>query len=87
MCGIKTVLVSVCLIVLVTATFCMYWVYPEKNVGQHRGIKVQNPCEIEYKKYCFNGSECYYLIDEDIVGRNCTLFYGRKRCEKYMWWA
>ena len=37
----KTVLVYVCLIVLVTASFCMYWVYPEKNVGQYSEIKVQ----------------------------------------------
>ena len=75
MCEMKTVLVSVCLIVLVTASFCMYWVYPEKNVGQYSEIKNQNPCENEYKKYCLNGGECYYLIEEDIVGCHCTWFY------------
>ena len=53
----KTILVSVCLIVLVTASFFMYWVYPEKNVGQYSEIKTQNPCENEYKKYCLNGVE------------------------------
>ena len=87
MCEIKTILVSVCLIVPVTASFCMYWVYPEKNVGQYSEIKVQSPCENEYKKYCLNGGECYYLIDEDIVGFNCTWFYGGKHCEIYLWWT
>ena len=70
MCEMKTVLVSFCLILLVTASFCMYWVYAEKKVGQKSEIKIQNPCEKEYKKNWLNGGECYYLIDEDIVGCN-----------------
>ena len=85
MCEMKTVLVSVCLILLVTANFCIYWVYP--IVGQYSEIKIQNLCEKEYKRYCLNGGECYYLIDEDIVEGNCTLFYGGKGCEEYMWWT
>ena len=68
----KTVLVSVCIFLLVKASFGMYWVYPEKKVGQYSEIKNQNSCENEYKKYCLNGGECYYLIDEDILGCNCT---------------
>ena len=36
------------------------------------------------KKYCLNGGDCYYLIDEDIVSCNCTWLYGGKRCEKYI---
>ena len=83
----KTVLVSVCSILLVTASFCMYWVYPENRVGQYSEIKIQNPCETEYKKCCLNGGECYYLFDEDIVGCFCAWLYGRKRCEKNMWWT
>ena len=31
MCETKTVLVSVCLTLLVRASCCIYWVYPEKN--------------------------------------------------------
>ena len=46
----KTVLVSICLILLVTASFCMYWVYAEKNVGQNSEITVQITCRNEYKK-------------------------------------
>ena len=80
---IKTVLVSVSLIILVTASFCIYWVYLEKKVGQHSEIKIQNPCENEYKYYCLNG-ECYYVLEEDIVGCNCSWYYARKRCEKCM---
>ena len=81
----KTILVSVCLTLLATASSCMYCVYPEKTVGQYMKIKIQNLCENEYKKFCLNGGECYYLFDENIVGCNCTWFYGGKRWEKYMW--
>ena len=56
-------------------------------MGQYTEIKIQIPCENEYKKYCLNGGECHYLFNEDIVGCNCTWFYGGKCCEKYMWWT
>ena len=82
MCEIKTILVSVCLILLVTASFCIYWVYPEKNLGQHSEMKLQNPCENECKDYCLNGGECCYLVDEDIVGCVCTCFFGAKHFQK-----
>ena len=81
MCEVKTVLVSVCLILLVTACFCIYRVYPEKKVGNQSKIEGQGLCENEYKKYCLNGGDCYYLIDEVIVGCKCTWLYGGKRCE------
>ena len=68
----KTILMSVCLTLLEKASFCMYWVHPEKKMGEYSEIKIQNPCENEYKKYCLNGGECFHLIDEDTVGRNCT---------------
>ena len=84
MCEIKTILVSVCLILLVTASFCMYWVYPEKNVGQYSEIIIQKSFENESKKYCLNGGECSYLIDEDIVGCNCIWLFGGKRCEIFL---
>ena len=87
MCETKTVLVCVCSILLVTASFCMCWVSPEKNVGQYSEIKNQKTCGNEYKKYCLNGGACYYLIDEDTVGCNCTWIFGGKHSEKYMWWT
>ena len=68
---------SVCLKFLVTASFCTNRAYPEKKVGQHIGITIQNRCKIEYEDYCLNG-ECYYALEEDIVGCNCSGFYGRK---------
>ena len=79
MCQMKTVLMSVRLILLVTANFCMYWVYPEINVGHYSEIKFHKLCKNEYKKYCLNGDQCFYLIGEAIVGCNCTRFYGGKR--------
>ena len=86
MCEIKAVVVSILKILLVAASFCIYQAQTEIKVGYHSKIKSQGPCENEYKKYCLNGSECYYLVDEDIVGFNCTWLYGGKRCEKYKWW-
>ena len=81
MCEIKTVL-FVAVLPLAAAGFYTYQVNP--IVGQHCEIKNESPCEKEYKKYCVNGGECYYLVDENIVDCNCTWFYGGKRCEKYM---
>ena len=84
MCEIKTVL-TVAALLLAATGFCIYQVCSEQKVGHRSEIKIENPCEKEYKKYCFNGGECYYLVDEDIVGCNSTWLYGGKRCEKYMW--
>ena len=86
MCEIKAVVVSISIILLVAASFCIYQAQTENKLGHHSKIKSQGPCENEYKKYCLNGGECYYLVDEDIVRCNCTSLYGGKRCEKYMWW-
>ena len=78
MCEMKTTLVSVCLILLVTARFCVYWLSSEEKMGQYSEKKLQNPCENEYKKYSLNSGECFHLNDEDAVGCNCTWLYGRK---------
>ena len=72
-------------LLLVAAGFYTYQVNSETKVGQHREIKSEIPCENEYKKYCLNEGECYYVVDEDIVACNCTWLYEGKRCEKYMW--
>ena len=86
MCETKAVVVSISFCLLVAASFCIYHAQTENKVGRHSKIKTQGPCENEYKKHCLNGGECYYLVDEDIVGCNCTWLYGGKRCEKYMRW-
>ena len=67
----KTVIIVAALFLAATG-FCIYQANSEKKVGQHSGIKSEGPCENEYKKYCMNGGECYYLAEEDIVGCNCT---------------
>ena len=84
MCEIKTVLIVAVSLLAVTG-FCTYQRNSETKVGHHREIKSEGPCEKEYKEYCFNGGECFYLVDEEIVACNCTWMYGGKRCEKYMW--
>ena len=84
MCEIKTAFIVVVLLVA-AAGFYTYQVNPK--VGQHSEIKGESPSEKEYKKYCMNGGDCYYLVDEDIVACNCTWLFGGKRCEKYMWWT
>ena len=86
MCQIKTVSI-VAVLLLAAAGFYTYQVNSETKVGQHSEIKSESPCENEFKKYCMNGGECYYLADEDIVSCNCTWLNGGKRCEKYMWWT
>ena len=86
MCETKAVVVSMSINLLVAASFCVYQAQTESKVGHRSKIKIQGPCENEYEKYCLNGGECYYLVDEDILGCNCTWLYGVKRCEKYMWW-
>ena len=84
MCEIKTVLIVAALLLAATG-FCIHQVNSEKKVEHHSEIKSESPCEKEYKKYCMNGGEGFYLVDEDTVACNCTWMYGGKRCEKYMW--
>ena len=86
MCETKAELVSISLILLLATRFCIYKAPTENKVGHYSKIKSQGSCENEYKKYCLNGGECYYLVDEEIVGCNYTWLYGGKRYEKYMWW-
>ena len=69
MCGIKTV-INVAALLLAATGFCIYQVKPKKE--HHSEIKSESPCEKGYKKYCFNGGECFYLVDEDIVACNYT---------------
>ena len=84
MCETNAVVVSISLVLLVAASFCIYQAHTESKVGHHSKIKSLGPCENEYNKYCLNGYDCYYLVDENNVGCNCTWLYGGKRCEKYM---
>ena len=86
MCETTAVVASMSIILLVAASFCINQAHTENKVGHHSKIKSQGPCENEYKKYCLNGGECYYLVDEDMVGSNCAWLYGGKRCGKYMRW-
>ena len=74
----KAVVVSMSIILLVAASFCIKQAHTENKVGHHSKINSKGPCENEYKKYCLNGGECYYLVDEDIVGYNCAWLYGGK---------
>ena len=55
MCGIKTVLIVAALLIAVTGFF-IYQV--NSKVGHYSEIKIESPCEKEYKKYCLNGGEC-----------------------------
>ena len=82
MCETKAVVASISIILLVAASFCIYEAHTENKVGNHSKIKCQGPCERECRKYCLDGGDCYYLVDEDIVGCNSTWLYGGKRCEK-----
>ena len=54
--------------------------------GHHSKVKSQGPCEKEYEKYCLNGGERYFLVEEFIVCCNYPWLSARKSCENYMWW-
>ena len=72
MCETKALVVSISIFLLEAASFYIYQAHTEEKVGHHNKKKSQGPCENEYKKYCLNSGECYYLVDEDVVGCNCT---------------
>ena len=56
---------------LVAASFRIHQANTEKNVGHYSEIRTQSACEKGYSDYRLNG-ECYNLVDEDIVGCNCS---------------
>ena len=87
MCQTKAVALLISIFLLGAANFSKYQAHAENKVGHHSKINSQGPCENEYKKYCLNGGECYYLVDEDIVACNCTRLCGGKLYEKYRWWT
>ena len=60
MCEIKIV-INFAALLLAETGFCIYQVNSRKNVGHHSEIKSEIPGEKEYKKYCLNGGESYYL--------------------------
>ena len=72
---IKTV-INVAALVSAATGLCINQVNSGNKLGHHSEIKKESPCEKEYKNYCLNGCECYYLTDEDIVACKCTWLYG-----------
>ena len=85
MCENKTVLIAAAL--QLAAGFCIYQGNSEKRMGLNSHLKSESPCEKKYRGYCLNGIECYYLVDEGIVGCNFTWLYGGTRSEMYKWWT
>ena len=71
MCENKTVL-TVAALILAATGFCIYQAQTENKLGHHSKVKSESHCEKEYKKYCLNFGECFYLVDEDIAACNCT---------------
>ena len=78
-------LVSSTKILLVAASFCICQVHSEKKVGYHSEIRIESPCKNECKKYCLNGGESFYLVDQDTLGCNCIWLYAGECCENEMW--
>ena len=58
MCETKEVVVTISIILIVAASFCIYQAHTENKLGHHSKIRSQGPCETDYKKYCWNGGEC-----------------------------
>ena len=81
MCETKAVVATISKFLLVAAIFCIYQTHTENKVEPHSKIKSQGPFKNEYKKYkkfCLNGGDCYYPVDEGIVVCNGTWFCGGK---------
>ena len=74
MCETKAVVVAVSIHLLVAAIFNIYPAHTENKVGHHSEMNSRSPCKKDYKKYCLNGSERSFVIDEDIVGCNLFIF-------------
>ena len=66
----KTVLIVAALL-LAAMGLCIYQVKTEKKWDTIAKSKVKVLAK-KYKKYCLNGGECFYLVDEDIAACNCT---------------
>ena len=79
MCEAEAVLVSISILSLVAASSWIYQADTENKLGHYSKIKIQGACENEYKKYCLNVGECYYLVEADFVGCNCTWLFGIKQ--------
>ena len=77
MCETKAIVVSKSKILLEAAFFCIYQARRENKVGHNSKIRSQGPCENEYKKYCLNGGDCNYLVDEDIVDCNYMVIWRK----------
>ena len=63
----NAVVISLSIVLLVAGKLCIYQAHTKKTVRRHRETKLQGPCKNEQKKFCLNGGECYFLVDEDIV--------------------
>ena len=72
----KAVLVSIKLNLRMAAIFCIDQAHTENKVEHHSGIKGHETGENEYKKYCSNRGEGFYLVEKVIVGCDCTLLNG-----------
>ena len=44
-------------------------------------------CSEEFTGYCMKGGYCYYLEEQQTVACECPELYGRKRCEKFLWFT
>ena len=62
---------------LVAACFCIYQAHTEKKreAIAKSNIKVVAKMS-EYQRYCLNGGESYYLVDEDIFGCKGSWLYS-----------
>ena len=59
----KTVLIVAVLLLAVTG-FCIYHVTP--RVGHHSEIKIESPCEKEYKKYVWMEANAFIYLTKKL---------------------
>ena len=79
MCELKRVLVFVGF--SVAESLRNNWIHKEKKVWQQSKNKFENPCEIDYEAFGLN-ADCYYFLNEDILGCNSSIYFGKKTMRK-----
>ena len=70
----KTVRLSLSLVLLVAASYCIYQAHTEKKVGHNSEINSEGSCKNWYRKFCLKSGESYYPFDEGMVRCKRTWF-------------
>ena len=78
MCETNSVVLSISILLLLEASFCIYLAHTENKMGHYSQVKVKFLAKKGTRSVVWTG-EGYYPVDEDIAGCNCTWLFGKKK--------